>query len=308
MSMTTVQVDSKSVSKVAVWTSHFRDLADLTKPRISAMVLVTVVISHFVASLGQPNLVVLFHILLGTTLIAASSGAFNQWLELETDAQMERTKFRPLPAGRMNVSEVICFGLATLVAGTAYMFLTVGWGPTIWALATWVVYVCVYTPMKTRSHWNTFVGALSGALPILIGWSATGRPMDWNISGIFWLLFIWQFPHFIAIAWIYREQYSRAGLQMVTTTDPTGKSAGTISFVGALLVWISSLLPLLSLNSITFTGCLYACLASALAMFQLRAARRFQKEQTDQSARQLLKASVVYLPLALGLIAVQTVL
>ena len=184
MSMTTLQVQSKS----AAWASHFRDLADLTKPRISAMVLVTVALSHFVASLGQPDLVVLFHILLGTTLVAASSGAFNQWLEADVDARMDRTANRPLPAGRMSIAEVIAFGTMTLIAGTAYLALTVGWHPTIWALATWVVYVCVYTPMKSRSHWNTVVGAVSGAVPILIGWSAAGVRMDWSVAGMLTLI------------------------------------------------------------------------------------------------------------------------
>ena len=312
MSMTTVQVESKAaaqtVSRSAVWISHIRDLADLAKPRITAMVLVAVVLSYFVASLGQPNLVVLFHILLGTTLVAASSGAWNQWLEASVDARMERTANRPLPAGRMSVAEVVSFGVASLVAGTSYLILTLGWRPAAWAVATWVVYVCVYTPMKTRSHWNTVVGAVSGALPILIGWSAVGRTLDWNVSGMLLLLFLWQFPHFLAIAWIYRRQYERAGLQMLTTTDPTGKTAGVIAFVGAILVWMSSLLPLFSAPSTSLAVCIYAILITALGGYQLHAARRFQRNQTDRSARQLLMASVVYLPLTLGLIAAQTVL
>lgn len=304
MSMTTIQVESKS----AAWASHFRDLADLTKPRISAMVLVTVALSHFVASLGQPDLVVLFHILLGTTLVAASSGAFNQWLEADADARMDRTATRPLPAGRMSVSEVIAFGIMTFIAGTTYLALTVGWHPAAWAIATWFVYVCIYTPMKSRTHWNTVVGAVSGALPILIGWSATGGQLDWNVGGMLALLFLWQFPHFIAIAWIYRRQYDRAGLQMITTTDPSGRKAGFFSFWGAIVVLIASLLPLLAAPSATKSTWFFAVVVTALGLYQLSAAWRFHQNQTDQTARQLLKASVVYLPLALGLIAVQTVL
>ena len=311
MSMTTVQVDSKSSPnpnvKSVAFASHLRDLADLTKPRISAMVLVTVVLSHFVASLGHPDLLVLFHILLGTTLVAASSGAFNQLLESDTDSRMPRTADRPLPAGRMSIAEVVLFGTTSLIAGLAYLMLTVGWHPTGWALATWLVYVCVYTPMKTRSHWNTLVGAISGAMPILIGWSATGHALDWRISGMLWLLFLWQFPHFLAIAWIYRTQYRDAGIQMITTTDPSGQIPGRIAFVGAILVWLSSLLPLLCPTH-PYVATVYLAIATLLGGFQLRAARRFQKAQTDESARNLLLASVVYLPLALGLIAVQTVL
>ena len=299
MSMTTIPVQSKS----SAWAAHFRDLMDLVKPRISAMVLVAVALSHFVASLGSPDFVMLFHVLLGTTLIAASSGAFNQWLEADVDARMDRTSNRPLPAGRMSVSEVVAFGVMTLIAGTCYLVLTVGWHPALWAIATWLVYVCVYTPMKSRSHWNTVVGAVSGAVPILIGWSAVGSPMDWSVAGMLWLLFLWQFPHFIAIAWIYRKQYDRAGLQMITTTDPSGRKAGLFSFWGAIVVLLVSLMPLL-----TKPSWVYAVLAVTLGIYQITAAWRFQQNQTDQTARQLLKVSVVYLPLVLGLIAVQTVL
>jgi len=267
------------------------------------MVLVTVALSHFVASFGAPNLVSLFHVLLGTLLVAASSGAFNQWLEEDVDGRMDRTANRPLPAGRMSVSEVVAFGVMTLIAGTCYLVLTVGWHAAIWAVMTWVVYVCIYTPMKSRSHWNTVVGAVSGALPILVGWSAVSSSMNWSVAGMLTLLFVWQFPHFIAIAWIYRKQYDRAGLQMITTTDPSGRMAGLFSFWGAVVVLLASLIPQLAEPS-----WVYAVLATTLGIYQIMAAWRFHKNQTDQTARQLLKVSVVYLPLVLGLIAVQTVL
>ena len=309
MSMTTVQVDSKakSASRIELLSNHLRDLADLTKPRITAMVLVTLILSYFVACLGKPDPIVLFHLLLGTTLVAASSGALNQLLEAETDRLMPRTAMRPLPDGRMSKGEVVLIGSASFVAGTIYLLLTLGWHPAVWAVSTWFVYVCVYTPMKTRSHWNTLVGAISGALPILIGWSATGQPLTWHVSGMLWLLFLWQFPHFLAIAWIYRTQYDRAGLQMLTTTDPTGVAAGRIAVLGAALVWLSSLLPLLNSHMLV-SSIVYGVLVTALGWYQFRAARRFQRKQTEDSARQLLMTSVVYLPLALGLIAVLSVL
>lgn len=311
MSMTTVQVDSKAaktLSKSEMCVNHLRDLAELTKPRITAMVLVTIVLSYFVATLGQTHWLLLLHVLLGTTLVAASSGALNQLMEAETDARMKRTANRPLPSGRMSSAEVVWFSAASLMGGMAYLILTVGWGPAGWALATWIVYVCVYTPMKTRSHWNTFVGAISGALPILIGWSASRQAFTWDVGAMISLLFLWQFPHFLAIAWIYRHQYDDAGLKMLTTTDPTGRAAGWVSVCGAVCVWASSLLPLLSSDSFSVVSVIYVALITALGWYQLRAALRFQKNLTDPSAKKLLLASVLYLPLALGLIAVHAVL
>lgn len=300
MSMTTIRVED---TKREISASHTRDLLDLVKPRISAMVLVTVALSHFVASGGNPDLFVLIHTLLGTALVAASSGAFNQWLERETDAKMTRTADRPLPAGRLAASEVIAFGFMTLVAGSVYLAVTVGWQPMMWAVATWIVYVCLYTPMKTWTSWNTTVGAISGALPILIGSSAVGTSLDWHVGAMLAVLFFWQFPHFIAIAWLYRRQYDKAGLLMVTTTDPSGYTSGVYSVLGAVLLIASSLLPLFAGISIS-----YALVASALGGYQLLAAWRFKQALDDVAARRLLKASIIYLPLALGLIAVQTAL
>jgi len=287
--------------------SHFRDLMQLTKPRISSMVLVTVALAVFVASAGSPSLWVMFHCLLGTALVAASSGAFNQWLEQHTDAKMVRTQRRPLPAGRMTVGEVLTFGIATFVAGVAYLLLTVGVMPTFWAVATWLIYVCVYTPMKQRTSWNTTVGAISGATPILIGASAVEHTLSWQVIAMLCVLFFWQFPHFIAIAWIYRKEYAKAGLVMVTTTDESGCSAGRYSVLGAVLLFVSSLLPLLASMPMA-VACFYAITCVALGVYQLRAAWCFRKSLDDATARRLLKASIIYLPLALGLIAVQTAL
>jgi len=301
MSMTTIQVEDSS--KAAVRADFARDLIDLIKPRITSMVLVTVALSQFVASTGHIDFVVLFHTLLGTLLVAASSGAFNQWLERDKDARMDRTSDRPLPTGRMGSAEVIGMGVVTLIAGLGYLALTLGWQPAFWAAATWVVYVCVYTPMKVLSNWNTAVGAVSGALPILIGWSAVSSTLTWPMITMFLVMFLWQFPHFIAIAWIYREQYSHAGLQMVTVSDPSGRKPGIYSVLGAVILLMTSLLPVLGGFTVT-----YALLATALGLYQALAAWRFQQELTDLAARQLLKASIIYLPLLLGLIAVQTVL
>ena len=283
------------------------DLKELLKPRISSMVLVTVALSGYVAAMGRPDVFALLHCLIGTALVAASSGAFNQWLEKDSDAKMRRTKDRPLPAGRMTVREVIVFGLVTLVAGVAYLWATVGSAPTMWAIATWLIYVVVYTPMKSRTSWNTTVGAISGAIPIFIGASATGSTMSWPVVAMFCILFFWQFPHFIAIAWIYRKQYAQAGLVMVTTTDETGRAAGRYSVLGAVLLFTTSFLPLMTPLSWP-VATIYALACIALGVYQMQAAWNFRTHLDDESARGLLKASIIYLPLALGLIAVQTAL
>lgn len=290
--------------------SHLRDLLDLLKPRISAMVLVTVALSHFVASNGHPDLWNLLHTLIGTLLVAASSGAFNQWLEQHTDSCMERTADRPLPAGRMGTAEVVAFGTIALVAGVMYLSLTVSWQAVLWAIATWFAYVCIYTPMKTWTSWNTTVGAISGALPIMIGSSAVGQTANLHVLTMLSVLFVWQFPHFLAIAWLYRRQYAAAGLQMVTTTDPTGGKAGMYSVVGAVVVVACSLLPLLSVlrEGVDLQSGIYGFIAVSLGIYQLIAAVKFRQSLDDRSARQLLKASIIYLPLALGLIAVHTAL
>ena len=300
MSMTTLQVEN---AKPAVWTDRARDLTELCRPRISAMVLVTVALSFFVASGGSPQLAGLLHTLLGTTLVAVSSSVWNQLLERHSDAWMSRTANRPLPSGRFCIGEVLTLGLVTFIVGTVYLAITVGWQPTAWAVATWVIYVCIYTPMKPLTSWNTAVGAVAGALPILIGWSAVGTAWDWRISAMLLVLFLWQFPHFIAIAWIYRRQYRRAGLQMISVTDPTGRKAGAYAVSCAVCLLPASLLPLFH-----ETSSVYAAAAIVLGLFQAAAAWRFRCELTESAARRLLAASIVYLPLAFAIIAVQTAL
>ena len=179
MSMTAWTIERERAS----WLSRTRDLVDLTKPRISLMVLVTVAIAMYVGSSGDLSLVLTVNTLLGTALVAASASAWNQWLECDRDRRMPRTVDRPLPAGRLSAFEVATFGVVTGLAGLAYLACTVGPAPATWASATWFVYVCVYTPLKPYTTWNTAIGAVSGALPVVIGWSAR-RPIlmrDWPL-------------------------------------------------------------------------------------------------------------------------------
>lgn len=271
---------------------------ELTKPRIAALVLVVVAVSGWVARWGAPDVAALLHALLGTALVAASSGAANQWLERRRDACMERTRARPLPAGRLSEAEVLWFAAVTLFAGLGYLALFVNL-PTVWlGLGTWLVYVALYTPLKVRTPLNTHVGAVSGALPVLMGWAAVGGAWDLRAAALFTILFLWQFPHFMAIAWIYREEYGRAGMKMLTVVDPSGRRAGALAVATALVLIPISVTPALYTPGATA----YAFGALVLGTGYLGAATAFAGSRDTLSARRLLHASLIYLPALLGLL------
>ena len=217
---------SLSVSPRAAWLVRSADYLELTKPRIAAMVLVTVAVAAFVANWGPPRTWLLLNTLFGTALVASSASALNQWLERDTDARMPRTANRPLPAARLTGAQVLGFAVVTILAGTIYLAVAVETRTAALGLLTWALYVWVYTPLKKRSPLNTTVGAVAGAMPVLMGWSATGAPLDLRAWSLFLIVFLWQFPHFMAIAWIYRQQYAAAGLKMLSTVDASGFRAG----------------------------------------------------------------------------------
>ncbi len=294
MSMTSLSIEDQR----AAWTVRVTDYCELTKPKISAMVLVTVAVAAFVANWGPPAGWVLIHALVGTAMVAASASALNQWLERATDAQMPRTADRPLPAGRLTGCQVVCFSTLSILAGLAYLALTVGVKTAALGLLTWTLYVWIYTPLKTRTPLNTAVGAVAGALPVLMGWAATGAPFDLRAWSLFLIVFLWQFPHFMAIAWIYRRQYAGAGLQMLSTVDPSGVRAGAQAIVSSLVLIPVSLVPCL----LQPAGEIYFAWALVLGAAQLACAIWFFFELSDTSARRLLLASLVYLPAMMGLL------
>lgn len=270
------------------------DYVELTKPRIAVLVLISVAAGGFVASLGQPDPIALLHALVGTLLTAASASALNHYYERHSDQRMQRTANRPLPAGRLSEREVLVFSALTIIAGIAYLAWTVGWLPVLFAGLSWSVYVLAYTPLKSRSHLNTHVGAVSGALPVLIGAAATGS--HWQpAAALFCIMLLWQFPHFMAIAWLYRDDYAAAGLKMSTVVDPSGRHAGLQAVVCALM-----LLPLSFLAATghfpAFDTAAYMTLALILGTGQLACAIAFCLHMNDQTARLLLRASLIYLP------------
>ncbi|QDU97013.1 heme o synthase [Lignipirellula cremea] len=284
------------------WRVRALDYLELAKPRIAVLVLATVAASGYVARWGQPDPWLLLHAMLGVLLVASSASGLNQWIERRSDALMKRTADRPLPAGRLSASEVMVFSLTLLLAGVGYL----AWSTNLTAaglgLVTWVLYVLVYTPLKPLTSLNTLAGAIPGAMPVLIGWAAVGGELNPWVDprglAIFLLVFVWQFPHFMAIAWLYREDYSRAGLQMLTVVDPSGRRAGVQAVLCAMALLPISFVPALS----TPTSGVYLVAAFLLGVGQLFCAAAFMMRLDRTSARWLLKASLIYLPLMLVLL------
>ncbi len=290
----------------AVPRSVLADLLQLTKPRIVTMILVTAIVAALIAAGTAVSLAALLHLMVGVALVAGSAGAMNQVWEFRVDALMERTRRRPIPAGRLGLPLATSFAIAIGVLGTAYLVAAFGPVPALVAVATWVLYVPIYTPLKVRSEWNTTVGALSGALPIMIGYTAAGGSLSdasgWLLVGV---LFAWQYPHFMAIAWLCRRQYDEAGFQMTTTVEPTGRRAGWQSVVGmgVLSACLLALAVILTPSSWLATAVLAA--AVLLATYPMTAAAvRFAMRRDDLTARRLLRASLLQLPASLLLLTI----
>ena len=287
------------------WLATLADYVELTKPRIVVLELVTVVVAAFLASPWGIDPWTLLHAVTGAALVAASAGALNQWWEQATDARMARTARRPLPAGRLNSKQVLVFGMVTLMAGILELIVWVNIVTAGIALAVWLIYVFAYTPLKSRSPLNTAVGAVSGALPILIGWTATGAAIDMRALALVAVMFLWQFPHFMAIAWLYRAEYARAGQQMLTVVDPTGLRAGAQALAGALVLVPVSLVPALA----PFAGSpvVYGGWTLILGVIQAVVATQFLIRRDDRSARWLLRTSLCYLVCWMGLLLMTAV-
>jgi protoheme IX farnesyltransferase len=279
---------------------------ELSKPRIASLVLVVVAVSAFAGHWGPPQPWIWFHTLLGTALIAASASTFNQLIERSRDARMDRTADRPLPSGRLQISQAVSFGMITLAIGLVELAALVNVMTALLGGLTWLLYVGLYTPLKAKTAANTAVGAVAGALPVLIGWAAVGASFSFTggplpdgmyVAALFLIVYLWQFPHFMAIAWIYRRQYAAAGFQMLTVVDPTGRRAGAQAVLGALALVPISLLPALQMPSRV-----YLAGAISLGIAYLVAAALFCWRRDQRSARFLLQTSLVYLPALLVLL------
>ena len=265
----------------------------LCKPRLNSMVVATTLGGAWLGSGGQAPPLLLVHAVAGTALAACGASALNMVLERRTDALMERTRNRPLPAGRLRPAEAVLFGTILVAAGLAWLALGTNLLATALAAVTVATYLFVYTPLKFRSASNTLVGAVPGAVPPMIGWAAAGNGLGAGAWVLFGVLYLWQIPHFLSIAWLYREDYRRAGLVMLPGIDGDGAAAGRHAVLYAATLIPASLFAVAT----GLAGPRYAAGAVVLGLAFVAAAVRFARERTDARARSLLHASLIHLPL-----------
>ncbi len=275
--------------------SRLADWLSISKPRIAVMVLITVTVGYTLAPRENWDWAVLLWTWAGVALVSTASSALNQWLEQETDSRMRRTRNRPLPAGRMSPWEALGVGLLMGSAGCTMLVAMVNIQTAILTAATWALYVGVYTPLKRVSPICTAVGAIPGALPPVIGWAAAGANLDLASFSLFAILFLWQFPHFMAIAWKYRDEYLLAGLKMLPMGLPKPHVTGLIATAYATILIPISLLPVVA----GVGGMTYFVLAIVLGLGYLAASIAFAWHERPATARRLILVSIVYLPLVL---------
>lgn len=287
---------SESTTQVAKQATILSDLGELSKARLSFLVLLTTLVGFLFAWNGPMDYTLLASTLLGTALSAAGAAALNQWLERDLDSMMPRTADRPLPARRMHPSDALLFGLLCSGSGVALLALLVNPLTAVLSFLTITIYALLYTPLKRVSELNTLLGAVPGALPPLLGWTAaTGHT---GLGGwiLFLILWFWQMPHFLAIAWLYRDQYEAAGFRMISTRDPEGCATAWQALIYSAALLAVTLLP----GLLGFASPWYFFAALALGAAMLFLAGDFVRRRDIGSARRLFFGSIIYLPLLLG--------
>jgi protoheme IX farnesyltransferase len=290
-----------STVRTAEWTLASRASAyvALTKPDVSFLVILTTAAGYYMAVRGPVNWLNLVHTVFATALIAAGTAALNHYAERESDRYMRRTASRPLPSGVLAPGHALSFGVGLAMAGAVDLFVVGGWLASALGIVTSLSYLLAYTPLKKRTVWATFVGAFPGAIPPMIGWVAATGTLDRGAWLLFAILFLWQFPHFHAIAWIYREDYARAGILMLPVVDQEGKRTfRQIILYAAALLAVSLLPTIMGLAGIRyFFGAMVV--STALLQVCLWAAT----SKTNVRAKWLMHATVLHIPLLLGLMA-----
>jgi protoheme IX farnesyltransferase len=272
------------------------DLAELVKARLTALVLLTTAVGFYLGSESPINYMALFHVVFGTAAAAAGAAALNQWWERRADALMRRTRTRPIPAGRMRPLQAFILGIALSIFGVGYLAIVCNALSAALAAITIAIYILAYTPLKRASTANTAVGAIPGAIPPMIGWAAARGSIGAGAWSLFAIVFLWQLPHFFAIAWMYREDYSRAGFRMISTDDRSGeRSASQSVFFCILLLVIAGLPAFLGIANFVYLGVelLLGGMFTAVAM-------RFLRMRNASAARLLFIVSIAYLPLLLA--------
>jgi protoheme IX farnesyltransferase len=279
------------------------DFLILTKPRLNLLVLVTTVAGLYLAAPGGVPLAILLHTIIGTALVAGGAAALNQVLERGTDRLMSRTASRPVPDGRLQPGEATVFGLALSIVGLIELAAAVNRLSAMVAGLTLVSYLLVYTPLKRRTSLATIVGAVPGALPPVIGWTAAGAPVTLQALILFGIVFFWQMPHFLAIAWLYRDDYKRAGIPLLPVLEPDGRRTGQQALLYAAALWPVSLMPTVA----GLAGAPYGLVATALGVVFITLGAAFARQRSTVTARRLFLFSIAYLPVLWGALVVNRI-
>jgi len=282
------------------WLARLADYWTLTKPEVNFLVLVSTLVGFYLASRGGLDFSRLFHTLMGTLLVASGTGTLNQYIERQSDKQMRRTANRPLPAGRLGSAEALWFGIVLAGLGGWELWVFANPLASSLALLTLGTYLLAYTPLKKRTPLCTLVGAFPGAMPPLIGWAAVRNSLGLEAWGLYAILFLWQFPHLLAIAWMYREDYARASLQLLPRNDREGRTTAWQILGYSLALIPASLMPVF----LGQAGKVYLVGALVLGLGFFHFGMRLALQRSNSLARRLVLASIVYLPLVFGLLMV----
>ena len=294
--MKTVALEVENAKHAFARRRFIADLFELAKARLTALVLLTTAVGFYLGSGPSVDYAALFRVVFGTAAAAAGAAALNQWWDRKADALMNRTRTRPVPAGRMRPSEALTFGLVLSIFGVAYLALACNQLSAVLAAITITIYIFGYTPLKRASTANTIVGAIPGAIPPVIGWAAARGAIDAGAGSLFAILLLWQLPHFFAIAWMYREDYSRAGFRMISSDDISGERSASQSVFFCILLLILGGLPAF-VGIVTFA---YLAIELVLGGLFIAVAMRFLRLRTREAARLLFITSIVYLPMLLA--------
>jgi len=291
------EVAVKSPPRTTNFNERLAAYFELTKPRITSLVVLSALAGFALGSPSSIDWVRLLHTAIGVALLSGGINALNQYWERDLDALMRRTKLRPLPAGKLTLGGALVFGVVVSLVAEAYLAWFLNPLTAFWGMIALASYLFLYTPLKTRTHWCTFIGAFPGALPPLLGWAAASNEVGIEAATLFGIMFLWQFPHFHAIASVYREDYARAGIRMLPVIDTEGKATAR-QIVGYTI----ALLPLSLLPTfLHFSGWIYLAGAAVLGAWFLHASVAAARQQTREQSLRLLRVSVIYLPLLLGL-------
>ena len=293
--MATTNLMANSIAP-QTFSAKLRDYYTLTKPEVNLLILMTTSAGYYLASRGPFRIAGLINTLIGTLLVASGTATLNQWMERVWDGQMRRTANRPLPSGRLSTREALLFGILLSIAGGFYLAITVNLLSALLAVSTLLSYLLVYTPLKRKTPLCTLLGAFPGAMPTLIGWAGGSGAINRQAWFLFAILFLWQFPHFLAIALMYRDDYKQAGYRMLPDFDRDARYTRGEIVVFALILVLVTMWPLLDRG-----GLLYGACMGVAGVFLLYYVGKLAASNSKVMASRLLHASVLYLPVVLGI-------